>query len=142
LPFCPNCGRAVNAADAFCPSCGYNLKAVSIPKPQPAVPLEHKSPGIAAVLALVPGFFGLMGIGHIYVGRLGRGIALLIVGIILGFLSWGSFILGFVTFGITFIFWIIFAIILFILWIWQTYDAYNLAKQFNRIVEETGRPPW
>jgi hypothetical protein len=83
-----------------------------------------------------------MGIGHIYVGRLGRGIALLIVGIILGILSWGSFILGFVTFGITFIFWIIFAIILFILWIWQTYDAYNLAKQFNRIVEETGRPPW
>jgi len=42
---------------------------------------ERKSPGLAAVLALVLGFFILMGIGHIYVGRIKRGIAIMLVGL-------------------------------------------------------------
>lgn len=141
MPFCPNCGKEVQAESAFCPSCGYNLKAPPV-KPTPSVPLEHKSPGVAAVLALVLGIIGLMGIGHIYVGRIGRGIVLLVVGIILGFLTWGSFVLGFLTFGLGFIGAIIFGIILLILWIWQIFNAYGLAKQFNKAVQETGKPPW
>jgi hypothetical protein len=78
IPFCPNCGREVRPEAAFCPSCGYNLKsAAAVPPPaapaaKPSTPLKHKSPGIAAVLALVLGFFGLMGIGHIYGESLGN----------------------------------------------------------------------
>ncbi len=106
------------------------------------MPVEHKSPGVAAVLALVLGVFGLMGIGHIYVGRLGRGISLLIVGIILGGITWGSFFLGIVTLGLGFVAAAFFGLILLILWIWQTYNAYTLAKEFNRAVQETGKAPW
>jgi len=132
----------VRAEDAFCPSCGHDLKGAPTSKPTPQIPLEHKSPGVAAVLAVVLGILGLMGIGHIYVGRIGRGIVLLIVGLILSVLTWGSFVLGFVTFGLGFIGFIIFGIVLLILWIWQIIDAYNLAKKFNVTVQETGKPPW
>jgi TM2 domain-containing membrane protein YozV len=138
LPFCPRCGKEVRDEDAFCPSCGYNLKSAA----KPSIPLEYKSPGIAAVLALVLGFFGLMGVGHIYVGRLARGIVLLIVGIILAVLTYGSFLLGFVTFGLGWVGALVFGVILLILWIWQTFDAYGLAKKFNKAVEETGKTPW
>ena len=146
MPFCPNCGKEVRPDAAFCASCGYNLKPAATPSTPPAakpsMPLEHKSPGVAAVLALVLGFFGLMGVGHIYVGRLARGIVLLIVGIILAALTFGSLFLGFVTLGLGWVGTIIFGIILLILWIWHTFDAYSLAKQFNRAVEETGKAPW
>jgi hypothetical protein len=153
MPLCPKCGKEFQTEVTFCPSCGHNLKQA--PPAKPTLPLEQKNTGVAAVLASVFGFFGLMGIGHIYVGRIGRGIILLIAGIILHALTWGSFIIGLVSLGLIgaiiplkypfelgFIGAIIFAIILFVLWIWQTYDAYNLAKIFNRIIQETGKAPW
>jgi len=148
MPFCPNCGREVSPEAAFCPSCGYNLKSTAaVPSPaapaaKPSAPIKHKNPGVAAVLALILGLFGLMGIGHVYVGRVKRGIVLLIVGIILAALTYGSMLLGFVTFGLSWIGAIVFGLILFILWIWQIFNAYSLAKQFNKAVEETGKEPW
>jgi len=38
----------------------------------------QKDPGIAALLEVVPGLFGFLGIGHIYNGNLGKGIIFLI----------------------------------------------------------------
>jgi len=140
MPFCPKCGKEVPAEATLCPSCGYTFNQV--PPAKSTVLPEQKNTGVAAVLALVLGIFGLMGVGHIYVGKIGRGIVLLIVGIILDVLAWGSFIMGFVTFGLGFIGTIIFAIILLALWIWQTYDAYSLAKKYNKAVRETGKTPW
>jgi hypothetical protein len=39
-----------------------------------------------------------------------------------------------------------FAVLLIVLrvgvWIWQTYDAYKLARKYNAEVERTGKPPW
>jgi TM2 domain-containing membrane protein YozV len=144
--FCSNCGKEVAVDAAFCPSCGYNLKQVPPTKWTPSVPLERKSPGTAAVLALILGFIGLLGIGHIYVGRLVRGIVVLIVGIISLLLTFlgliastevgfalemeGLRILG------------LFGILYLGLWIWQIFDAYDLAKEFNRTVQETGKEPW
>jgi hypothetical protein len=29
-----------------------------------------------------------------------------------------------------------------IFWIWNIYDAYNLCKEYNIILTQTGRPPW
>lgn len=66
---------------------------------------------------------------------------LLIVGIILAAIFYGSLLLGFVTIGLAWVGTIIFGIILLVLWIWQTFDAYKLAKQFNKVVEETGKTP-
>ena len=55
----------------------------------PPLPLEQKNAGLAAVLALLFGLFGLWGVGHIYIGKLTRGVVLLILGIII------DWILGF-----------------------------------------------
>jgi len=89
--------------------------------------MESKNPGVAAVLALVLGFFCLWGIGHLYVGKINKGILLLFLGIVMIFLS------------ILFLFPFFIGLIV---WIWQTYDAHRLAKEFNRAVETTGRAPW
>jgi Na+(H+)/acetate symporter ActP len=83
-----------------------------------------------------------MGVGHIYVGKVGKGLSLIIAGVILGLLTWGSFITGLVTFGLGFIASALFGLILFALWVWQMYDAYVLANLFNRRVQETGTAPW
>ncbi|WP_456469306.1 hypothetical protein [Archaeoglobus sp.] len=101
----------------------------------------RKNPGTAAVLALVFGFFGLWGIGHVYVGRIARGIGLLLLGLLLGMLVvislFGIFsepALGSLFLGIT-------ATASIVGWIWQTYDAYNLAKYYNQQIDQ-GVEPW
>ena len=104
--------------------------------------LPRKNPGITAVLALVFGIFGLYGIGHIYVGRLKRGFILLAVGIVLAILTYLSLIFGIFTFGLGFIIAIPLIIVDLVLWIWQTFDSYKLAKEYNRIVQETEKEPW
>jgi TM2 domain-containing membrane protein YozV len=85
-----------------------------------------KDSGIAALIALIGGLFGICGLGHIYVGKLARGlvilfaqILLLTVGILLTITIIGSII------GIPLL--IVYAII----WIWQIFDASKLAKEYK-----------
>jgi len=81
MPFCKQCGKEISADARFCPHCGYDQTAL------PAVPvagLETKNTGLAAVLALIAALFGFWGVGHIYVGKIGRGLALLVLGIVIG----------------------------------------------------------
>jgi hypothetical protein len=40
------------------------------------------------------------------------------------------------------VFTVIMAIVLFILWIYQLIDAYNVTKRFNSELMATGREPW
>jgi len=80
-----------------------------------------------------------MGVGHIYVGKIGRGIVLLIVGIALRGLVAFALIWGFFAGLGAFI---LLALVSLALWAWQTYDAYKLAKQFNAHVQQYGKAPW
>lgn len=128
---------------SYCSSCGINLRTTAI-RPPSTIPLENKNPGLAALLALLPGLIGLMGIGHIYVGRIRRGVLLLIGGPFLvitgvGFLLFSVF--GFITplIGLVGFVLLLGAIVL---WFWQVFNAYSLAKKFNALVRETGKPPW
>jgi TM2 domain-containing membrane protein YozV len=91
-------------------------------------PIEWKSMGVTIVLTVVLGFFGLGGIGHIYLGKIIKGIVILIVGIIL-------LIITILTSGIGLIVLIPYAI-------WVVYDSYKLCKRYNNDLEQTGRPPW
>ena len=84
--------------------------------------------GVTMVLTIVLGFFGLGGIGHLYLGKIIKGIVLCIVGIIL-------LVVTFMTVFIALIVLIPFA--LFVI-----YDAYRLCKRYNNDLEQTGRPPW
>lgn len=139
--YCTHCGAIISKEAEICPKCGVRVKG----PPRPRV-IERKSTGLAAVLALILGFFGLWGVGHIYVGKLGRGFALLIIGVLLaigGFLLiiGAAFAGGLAGLAGGAIFWVI-TIILLVGWIWQTFDAYNLAKRYNEYVYEHGRAPW
>jgi len=148
-PFCDQCGKAVPADAAFCPSCGRKRQvSIKSPPPQsiqtasPAVPViavtESKNPGVAALLAFLVGI-GFMGVGHIYVGKIGRGIVLLIVGLVLRGLVALALIWGFFAGLGAFV---LLGLVSLALWVWQTYDAYKLAKQFNAHVQQHGKPPW
>ncbi|HUK18358.1 MAG TPA: hypothetical protein VLW65_18170 [Bryobacteraceae bacterium] len=54
MPFCSQCGNAVDAADQFCHRCGARQPAGFAP-PQPADPFAGLSPRTAAVLCYIPG---------------------------------------------------------------------------------------
>lgn len=94
---------------------------------------EFKSEGTTLVLSIVLGILGLNGTGHMYVGKVGRGVAILIGSIIL-------FALGIVSisFGVG----IVLLIIYFIIFIWQIIDARNLCLYYNGYVESSKKPPW
>jgi len=140
------CGKQVSADARFCPECGRKLPGSTLPTvpppPHVAAPVgsvitETKNPGIAALLALV-----LAGIGHIYVGKIGKGLVILVVYYFLALLAGLAFMLGFLTLGLGFIFAIPLGLGMLVIWAWQIYDAYKLAKQFNAHVEQYGKTPW
>ena len=91
-------------------------------------PTEWKSMGVTIVLTVVLGFFGIGGIGHLYLGKIIKGIVLCIVGIILLVFTIMTVLMGLVIL-------IPFALIV-------IYDAYRLCKRYNNDLEQTGRPPW
>jgi TM2 domain-containing membrane protein YozV len=114
---------------------------------------EAKNPGLAALLALLVGV-GIFGIGHIYVGRIARGLVLAVISIVLDvvlaatlFLTWPYFLVGMLggateALGLVLAVDVLLGLVRLVLWVWQTYDAYKLAKQFNAHVQQYGKAPW
>lgn len=130
MPFCSKCGTAVDQDAVYCPNCGTRLTQQPQPPqpPQPTVPpyvpprpvVGTKNEGLAAVLS-----FLWPGLGQIYVGRIGGGLGIMFGGIILALVGW-----------------ILLWIPLFVYWVWNVYDAFNLAKKYNQELARTGTPPW
>jgi TM2 domain-containing membrane protein YozV len=160
--FCSNCGEKLDIDEDIevCPKCHTALH--EHPKHKESTPsvveqLPYKSPGTAALIAFIGGIFGLPGIGHIYVGKVGKGIGILILGLILyavivitivsvGFLasleqtnpatvndSAGIGAIGIV---------LLMSVAYIVLFIWQIFNARKLAKKFNEAVKMTGKEPW
>jgi TM2 domain-containing membrane protein YozV len=112
------------------------------PPPAYSAGVAEKSPGVALILGLIVGLF-LWGIGQIYVGKIMRGIIFLILGLIFAPLLYGIAVLGVImTGGIGWIILPILGIVFLILWIYQAFDAYKLAQEYNMHVRRTGMPPW
>jgi hypothetical protein len=143
--FCSNCGSVVNSVAQFCSKCGTSLNSdagtseqskethnVETPKKYERGP-EWKSESTTLILSIVLGLIGIQGIGHIYVGKLGKGIGILIVSVIL-------FVVGIVTigFGVGAIFLIIYLIMFF----WQIFNSRTLCRQYNDSLEKNGTRPW
>jgi len=95
--------------------------------------LLYKSEGTTLVLSIVLGLLGINGVGHIYVGKIGKGVAILIGSIILYSIGIAT-----VFFGVG----IILLIIYFVVFIWQIIDSRNLCQQYNEHVRTTGNKPW
>ena len=124
MVFCRHCGKDIQSDETrFCPSCGKPQNNVTGGSGVMSTTLRTKNPTIALVLAIF-----LTGIGHIYVGKLKKGIVILIV----------TWILGLLTSVLIFP-----AIPLIVIWIWQIYDAHKQAKYYNEyLVANNGNPPW
>ena len=146
MAFCENCGHVIRLGTKFCGSCGNPITETATPiqdtnqshaEPPPKQnvnsgkvlqrPPEWKSMGVTMVLTVVLGIFGLGGIGHLYLGKIIKGIVLLIVGIILAIIGWLTI------FGLI----VLLAFALFVI-----YDSYRLCKRYNNDLEQTGKPPW
>jgi len=124
--FCGGCGGPLASKFSPCPKCGHVKTTFN-----PAVPPQgglYKNEGTGLILAIILGFFGLSGIGEIYAGRVGRGIGILIGGIIL-------LVLMIVTMGIT-------GIVYLIIFIWSIFDTKKLCREYNDFLGSNGRPPW
>ena len=165
--FCSNCGEKLDTYPDIetCPKCHTALhehsehiqpKTSRVEKPKPSVVehLPYKSPGTAALIAFIGGIFGLPGIGHMYVGKVGRGIGILILGLVLYvvtlFITIGAFAslgttspesAGSATIGAIGVL-IVLIIVYIVFFIWQIFNARKMAKKFNETVRTTGEEPW
>ena len=166
--FCSNCGETLdlNQESKKCSKCGIDLQqqqqsteGQSIHNNRPIVDqLPYKSPGTAALIAFIGGIFALLGLGHIFVGKIGKGFGILVSGIIIYVLFVimaislpGMLLLGLVESstgdasisGIIFIIMFFLGIAYLVLWISQIFNAKKLAKKFNELVRTNGgKEPW
>ena len=161
--FCSNCGESLDQESTICSKCGIDLQQQqqvgSTTQNRPIVDqLPYKSPGTAALIAFIGGIFALLGLGHIFVGKIGKGFGILVSGIIIyvlfvimaislpGILLLGLFESSTGDAGsgrIIFIVMFILGIAYLVLWIWQIFNARKLARKFNELVRiNDGKEPW
>ncbi len=117
--YCSKCGSEIGNA-RFCSQCGTpqsgmivqapGAAAGAASPPQVVVIRAAKSPGVAVVLS-----FFVAGLGQIYNGQIGKGVAFMIAYLCSLVLMW--VLVGF--------------IIAPILWIWSMVDAYKTAERIN-----------
>ena len=95
-------------------------------------PMGWKSESTTLLLAILPGLICVFGIGHLYLGVIGKGVVILIAGFVL-------LIVGIATaaFGIG----IVILILAIPLFIWQIIDSRKLCRQYNDYYEEFGKEP-
>jgi hypothetical protein len=160
--FCSNCGESLDQESKKCSKCGIDFQQQQVEHPISNTSivdqLPYKSPGTAALIAFIGGIFALLGLGHIFIGKIGKGFGILVSGIIIYVLFVimaislpVMLLLGLVesftgyagSGGIIFIIMFILGIAYLVLWIWQIFNAKKLAKKFNELVRTNGgKEPW
>lgn len=158
--FCSNCGEKLNPNGELrnCPKCYADLKAYSASQPSSVEHLPYKNPATTALLAFIGGILALPGIGHIYVGKVGTGVGILIGGFILYALTFSIIISVASTrayeaqysptgnaspLPIDMMVAILVLVICYtVLFIYQIITAIRLANKFNRLAKTTGTNPW
>lgn len=106
MKYCPECGKPLASENSnFCDDCGTKISNITLP-PQPTIVMtpEEKSPSLAAVCSIIPGF------GQVYDGKMARGFAIYFGTLI------GLFLL--IVPGV-------------LVWLFGIYDAYSIAKKMN-----------
>ena len=125
----------------FCDRCGTRAgqRMYGAPPPQQMIYIREKSAGIATLLS-----FLWAGLGQLYAGRIGRGLALMLAYFFMIFVG-GFFVLTGLLFvgldgavGVA----VLFVVLHLALWAWNIFDAYSLANEYNDALRASGRRPW
>ncbi|MHA1552434.1 MAG: zinc-ribbon domain-containing protein [Candidatus Heimdallarchaeaceae archaeon] len=154
--YCNNCGTNLPEGTKFCTNCGADNAVAAKPshaQPQqvttqysgtqpyspPPTPYKTKEP----IVALVLSWFVMMGIGHMYAGKVGKGIGLLVGGFVSAMIMSGGYfmLLGFYEFGFGLALIIIGGISAIVIALYAHIDAYQTAKKYNLFLKTNGRPP-
>ena len=132
--FCGGCGGPLASKFAPCPKCGH-VKTTFNPS-VPAQGFLYKSSGTTNLLSILCSLLlGTNGVGHLYLGQIGKGIALMIG----GWLLVAGIVVGVMLFVVP---GIICGIAALIVWIWSMIDANKQCKIYNDFVAQNGRAPW
>jgi TM2 domain-containing membrane protein YozV len=141
--YCAVCGKSLLVTEQFCASCGTSntlyREPVSNTQDNHATPAgaagynPYKNPTTAVLIAAIGGLFGVSGMGHMYVGKVTKGILILVAGLILAVVG-----------GLTAAFLVGIPLLIgyLALWIWQIFDARKLANQYNEYLKTNGKQPW
>ncbi|MDD5704146.1 MAG: zinc-ribbon domain-containing protein [Dehalococcoidales bacterium] len=124
MAYCSKCGAQLSEGSNFCKVCGtkQNLRSVSPSNNTAELKysggiIQNKQKSTVMLLAILLGLIGFFGIGHIYAGKVGRGIVFLIAG-------WLCDIVAVFTLGI--------GLVLVIgIYIFQIIDANNTANKLG-----------
>jgi predicted amidophosphoribosyltransferase len=131
MVFCKNCGKELPSIESvICPSCGVTQKDT----PTTLVTLSPKNSGTTTIIALIAGFFGFSGVGHMYIGKTKFGIGIMLLGWLIGLIWIGLSTINPIL--------AIVGIVSIIFWIWQAYDANKKAKYYNEYIKSNGKAPW
>ena len=122
--FCSSCGAALIGKSTTCMKCGYAKT-----KYNPLQGAMQKSSGTALLLSILLGLLiGCCGVGHLYLGKVGPGIGMLIGG-------WLLIVVAVFTMG--------FGLIAYLaLFIYSIIDSSKQCRIYNEYVIQNGRPPW
>jgi TM2 domain-containing membrane protein YozV len=127
---------------AFCDKCGQGTGETPAPAQRyNTVQMREKGEGTAAVLS-----FLIAGLGQIYVGRIKRGLGIMLVFVLMSIFTSAMILLVVTeTAGLTDLGWmLLFVVFVFeiALWIWNIFDAHRLAKEYNDSLRTGGSRPW
>ncbi|MCL1811174.1 MAG: hypothetical protein FWG41_03005 [Methanomassiliicoccaceae archaeon] len=139
--YCNKCGNQLVGNQEYCCGCGAKVGMGSYGPAvmQQTLVVREKSTGVAVLLSIL-----WAGLGQVYVGKIGRGIALMITFLMAAFVGLFLFITGAMFGGVEGAIGglVLFGVIYLSLWIWNVFDSYKLANEYNDTMRDSGRRPW
>ncbi|MDR2698797.1 MAG: hypothetical protein LBB30_03885 [Candidatus Methanoplasma sp.] len=125
----------------YCDKCGTRAgqRGYGGSPPQQMISIREKSTGIAVLLS-----FFWAGLGQLYVGKIGRGLAMMVGFFLIVFFGVFSTITGLLSLNIDGAVGsvVLFGVLHVVLWVWNIFDAYNQANEYNDALRTSGRRPW
>lgn len=86
---CPSCGGPLGPDDLYCGRCGSRISTGTASQ---GVMRPRRNANLAIMLALIPGFFNVFGLGHFVLRQYSRGIMFLVISVVLWYLGgWKPF---------------------------------------------------
>lgn len=114
---CPECHGPIRSLDRFCGKCGRVLRPERITR-------TSLRPLAALVLAIIPGMLSIWGIGHLFAGKVRRGLAFLALGLVMTLVAPITLLFLVQDMGGRTVLWLIGIVIWVATWIFQSMDAY------------------